>query len=76
MGRRRKHPTTDGSVEAPSAVGEGGDKKTISEAAEQRLGLNNMICMSCNANNSPDADSCRKCGHTNLRGKKDTYADG
>ncbi|ESP87698.1 50S ribosomal protein L40e [Candidatus Halobonum tyrrellensis] len=38
------------------------------EAAEDRI-LNKMICMRCNARNSPRADSCRKCGYSRLRPK-------
>ncbi|AXR76611.1 50S ribosomal protein L40e [Natrarchaeobaculum sulfurireducens] len=38
------------------------------DAAEKRT-LEKMICMRCNARNSKDAKSCRKCGYKNLRPK-------
>ncbi|WP_081661443.1 50S ribosomal protein L40e [Halopiger djelfimassiliensis] len=38
------------------------------DAAEKRS-LEKMICMRCNARNSPRAHSCRKCGYKNLRPK-------
>ena len=38
------------------------------DAAEKRT-LEKMICMRCNARNSKDANSCRKCGYKNLRPK-------
>ena len=38
------------------------------DAAEERI-LNKMICMRCNARNSPRADRCRKCGYARLRPK-------
>ncbi|MFC5971949.1 50S ribosomal protein L40e [Halomarina salina] len=38
------------------------------EEAENRM-LNKMICMRCNARNSPEANKCRKCGYKNLRPK-------
>jgi len=31
--------------------------------------LDKQICMRCNARNSVEADSCRKCGYGNLRRK-------
>lgn len=46
-----------------------------SEHIRDRLGLNNRICTSCNANNSKDADKCRKCGCTQLRRKKKDFSD-
>lgn len=36
--------------------------------AEKRL-LEKMICMRCNARNSPRATRCRKCGYKHLRTK-------
>ncbi len=38
------------------------------DAAEKRM-LDRLICMRCNARNSPRAKSCRKCGYKNLRPK-------
>jgi large subunit ribosomal protein L40e len=38
------------------------------EEAEART-LAKLICMRCNARNSPDAERCRKCGYGNLRPK-------
>jgi len=38
------------------------------DAAEKRT-LEKMICMRCNARNSQEANSCRKCGYKNLRPK-------
>ncbi|WP_408957751.1 50S ribosomal protein L40e [Natrinema sp. 74] len=38
------------------------------DAAEKRM-LEKMICMRCNARNSPRADRCRKCGYEKLRPK-------
>ncbi|MFC3959545.1 50S ribosomal protein L40e [Halovivax cerinus] len=38
------------------------------DAAESRT-LEKLICMKCNARNSPGADRCRKCGYGNLRPK-------
>ncbi|PSQ65107.1 MAG: 50S ribosomal protein L40e [Halobacteriales archaeon SW_9_67_24] len=38
------------------------------EQAEKRL-LQKQICMRCNARNASRADSCRKCGYSNLRRK-------
>ncbi|TYL38525.1 50S ribosomal protein L40e [Natronococcus pandeyae] len=38
------------------------------DAAEKRT-LEKMICMRCNARNSPEANRCRKCGYKNLRPK-------
>jgi len=38
------------------------------DAAEKRM-LERLICMKCNARNSPRAKRCRKCGYKNLRPK-------
>ncbi len=38
------------------------------DAAEKRT-LEKMICMRCNARNSPRATRCRKCGYEKLRPK-------
>ncbi|MEF8851415.1 MAG: 50S ribosomal protein L40e [Haloarculaceae archaeon] len=38
------------------------------QPAEDRV-LSKQICMRCNARNPVDADSCRKCGYSNLRRK-------
>ena len=70
MGRKRKHPLSNGQIaKAPST-----QSVSIREDIEARIGLNNTICADCNANNPPNADSCRKCG-SNVRRKKADYAD-
>lgn len=73
MGRHRKHPLSNGNVASEPS---GQSSISIRKDVESRLGLNKQICMSCNARNPEDADSCRKCGHNQLRGKKSEYADG
>lgn len=75
MGRKKKLPTKDGDVVAQGGTGSGVGKKMVSEAAVERLGLNNLICQDCNANNPQGADTCRKCGKSNLRRKKSEYSD-
>lgn len=41
----------------------------------ERLGFGGMICMECNARAPANADSCRKCGNSQLREKKLAFQD-
>jgi large subunit ribosomal protein L40e len=72
MGRHRKRALRNGNV----AGGESVDKGDAHPAVDRRLGLNKQVCMSCNARVPRDADSCRKCGSSQLRGKKAEFSDG
>lgn len=65
MGRQNRHPSRGGKHLPPD------------EAAKvlDRIGMNNTICQSCNANNPEDAEVCRKCGDAELRPKRRDFAD-
>lgn len=52
-----------------------GDPKPVNDQIKDRIGLNSMVCYKCNARNPHDADSCRKCGHENLRPKASEFRD-
>lgn len=72
MGRHRKFPVKNrGDVVKESAL----SGRPIDEAVMERLGLRDMVCMSCNARVPKERGKCRKCGGTELRKKHVRYAD-
>ena len=69
MGRKRSRPS-----DSPKRGGLGCDSET-EPIIEDALGHNDLVCCSCDVSNPPDAEKCRKCGHTELRPKADEYRD-
>lgn len=71
MGRHNRRPTKKGTIVKKTSAQAAG----INEAVVERMGLNDQVCMRCNCRTPPNADKCRKCGHTQLRPRKSDYSD-
>lgn len=72
MGRHRRFPTNENDVKRRTSFK---DTEEVDERVVKRLGLDNQICSNCNANNPPDAETCRRCGSADLRPKSSDFSD-
>ena len=71
MGRHNRRPTKDGKIVNSTSVGPKGPSQVVMD----RIGLNDNVCMSCNARQDSSLDKCRRCGNKQLRPKAADYRD-
>lgn len=73
MGRFRNAPITNrndrNSVERREHV----DESLVRPEVLARLGLDNLVCSDCDANNAAGADRCRRCDSGSLRAKASDF---
>jgi len=76
MGRHRRYADSNNGVSKESTINNDHNSVRKAGAVQKRLGLTKQVCMDCNSRAPERADSCRKCGSTNLRQKKSEFTDG
>lgn len=73
MGRFRNAPITTDSDRNRVRRREHVDESRVRAEVLARLGLDNLVCSDCDANNAPGADKCRRCGSGSLRPKASDF---
>lgn len=74
MGRHKRVPTGSGGSSVRNS--EHVEEHQVNDAVIERLGLNDLVCMGCNARVDSSLDKCRKCGSKQLRRKASDFRDG
>jgi len=76
MGRHRRYADSNNGVSNGSTINNDHNNVRKAASVQERLGLTKQVCMDCNSRAPELADSCLKCGSSNLRQKKSEFTDG
>lgn len=70
MGRSRRYPLKDGRIVSESKIGMQPGQihpNRVADDIDHRAGNGGVVCYKCSHCQPASRDSCRKCGHGNLR---------